>query len=464
MKTMKYFLSIAALALVGAVMTGCSSDDDSFTSNPQQFENKSKVVTLTTTVSLDGSATTRALSIEGNKGVKTFAAGEKMAVIYNNGTSLVKAVSNALTDGNITNEGKNATFTFDLETPNKTGSVTYIYPAAMAGETGVDLTKLNTQEGTFDALQSKYDLCMKSEAWDGENLPSVTLDNQLAILAITLKDISGSSTLNNTITDLTINDGTNNYAVTRPAVDAPIYVAIQPTSSAKIWISATAGSKNYIKSLTKTYEAGNGYNVGWKMATVGDVIKSDGTFAPAGADGAVAKIFYVGSDAETSASNTTFKHGLALALREAGHAAFCNQTSAACLSHQYGEANLSNDLTGIANTDELVNNTSHSHDAARIARNFKYADDVAAGTHPSGTSEWFLPSAGQWNKMMDAAGGFSHLANNAGLSLSSSDGYYWSSTESSEAYAWRYFFRDGNWSDTAKTTGSKRLIRACLAF
>ncbi len=460
-KTMKKFLSMAALALVGAVMTGCSSDDDSIISNQQQPENKSKVVTLTTTVSLDGSATTRALT---TAGVKTFAAGEKMAVIYHNGSSLVKAESNALTDGNITDAGKTATFTFDLETPDKSVNVTYIYPAAMAGETGVDLTKLNTQEGTFDALQSKYDLCTTSGEWKGEDLPSLTLENQLAILAITLKDISGSSALNKTITYLTINDGTNNYAVTRSAVDAPIYVAIQPTDNAKIWISATAGSKNYIKSLTKTYAKGYGYNVGWKMATVGDVIKSDGTFAPADADGAVAKIFYVGNDAETSASNTTFKHGLALALREAGHAAFCNQTSAFCLSHQYGSGDLSNDLSGIDNTDELVNHTTHSHDAARIARNFKYADDVAAGAHPSGTSEWFLPSAGQWNKMMDAAGGYNILVSKAGLSVSSDDGYYWASTESSKAYAWRYFFRDGNWSDTGKTAGSSRLIRACLAF
>ena len=127
---MKKFLSMAALALVGAMTVSCSSDEDF--SNPQQPENKNNLVTLTTTVSLDGSATTRALSIEGNKGVKTFAAGETMAVIYYNGTSMVKAVSHALEAGDIINEAKNATFTFDLETPSKSGNVLYIYPAAMA--------------------------------------------------------------------------------------------------------------------------------------------------------------------------------------------------------------------------------------------------------------------------------------------------------------------------------------------
>ena len=256
MKTKK-FLSMAALALVGAMMTGCSSDD-----NYQQPENKNNLVTLTTTVGFDDAAgTTRALS---STGVKTFAAGETMAVIYYNGTSTVKAVSHALEAGDITNAGKNATFTFDLETPQKSGSVLYIYPAAMADDTGVDVTKLNTQEGTFDALQSKYDLCTNFGDWDGDNLPSLTLNNLLAILAINLKN--GSTDITNTITGMTISDGTNTYTVSRSAAAGPIYVAILPTSGATINVTATDGTKNYTKTLTgKTYEAGNGYNVTWNM-------------------------------------------------------------------------------------------------------------------------------------------------------------------------------------------------------
>ena len=180
---------------------------------------------------------------------------------------MVKAVSHALEAGNITNEGKNATFTFDLENPDKNGPVRYIYPAAMAGDTGVDLTKLNTQEGTFDALQSKYDFCTNSGAWDGDNLPSLTLENQLAILAITLKNSDGSSDITSSITGLTVGDGTNTYAVTRETGAGPVYVAIQPTTSATITVTATDGSKNYTKTLTdKTYAASSGYNVSWRMA------------------------------------------------------------------------------------------------------------------------------------------------------------------------------------------------------
>lgn len=262
MKKTFRFLSMAALALVGAMMTGCSSDEDF--SNPQQPENKNNLVTLTTTVGLGGDDATRALTPEG---VKTFAAGETMAVIYHNGTSIVKAVSHALEAGDITNGGKNATFTFDLETPNKSGDVLYIYPAAMAGNTGVDVTKLNTQEGTFDALQSKYDLCANFGAWDGENLPSLTLENQIAILAITLKNEAGTSDITGSTTKLTVSDGTNTYNVNRSAADGPIYVAILPTTEATISIQAINGSQGYYKTLTttKSYAANNGYSVSWRM-------------------------------------------------------------------------------------------------------------------------------------------------------------------------------------------------------
>ena len=99
MKTIK-FLSMAALALVGAVMTGCSSDD---IETPQQPENTSKVVTLTTTVGLDGGgSTTRALT---PGGVKTFAEGDVMAAIYYKGGTLQKAESKPLASTDITEEG-----------------------------------------------------------------------------------------------------------------------------------------------------------------------------------------------------------------------------------------------------------------------------------------------------------------------------------------------------------------------
>ena len=268
---MKKLLSMAALALVGAMMTGCSSDDEF-----QQPENKSNLVTLKTTVGLDGGATTRAL--DPTTRAKTFAAGETMAIVYKNTNgAYVKAVSAALTDGDImttddeaTNK-KSATFTFTLENPDMGKNVNYVYPAAMATASALpfNLSVLYTeQDGTLAKLASTFDLSVGSGSWGGDgNLPSVTLYNQLAILAITLKNSDGSSDITSSITGLTITQNSHTYTINRDAAEGPIYVAIIPESG-NVTITATDGTNNYAKTLNdKSYEPSNGYNVSWRMAT-----------------------------------------------------------------------------------------------------------------------------------------------------------------------------------------------------
>ena len=107
MKTIKY-LSMAALAFVGTMVTGCSSDDGFFEEVQQQGVKGNGIVTLSTTVSMDGDET-RALT---ENGVKTFAVGEQIAVIYTNSSDqTVKAVSYELTEGDIAEGSKSANFT-----------------------------------------------------------------------------------------------------------------------------------------------------------------------------------------------------------------------------------------------------------------------------------------------------------------------------------------------------------------
>lgn len=319
MKTIKY-LSIAALALMGIMMTGCSSEDN-IINEPQQPASTDNVVTLTTTISLDSSAaTTRALTAGG---VKTFAEGEQMALVYKNTSgSTVKAVSSALKDGDIASGAKSATFTFTLDSPDKTKTVTYIYPAAMAKDDGsINYGALATQDGTLATLESSLDLATNSAAWNGDNLPTVTLENKLAILALTLKDAGGSNDITSTITDLTITVGYNSYTVTRPAAAGPIYVAIQPISSKDISVTATDKSKIFSKSLTsKTYEKNNGYNVSWKMtegftSTIDLSTASPGTVIPSGAlvkgtiknDDYDNEMIFIASGAIVTLSNVTIE-------------------------------------------------------------------------------------------------------------------------------------------------------------
>ena len=268
---MKKYLSMAALALMGSIMTGCT-DEDNLIDTPQQSEYKDNIVTLTTTVGLDGGAATRALDASGHK---TFVAGDQIAVVYENtsGTT-VRGVSDALTAADIASGSKSATFTVTLTNPKPNGSVKYIYPAAMAKPDGSEnYGALVAQDGTLAYLSSfldfaKYEGTLTAEA----KLPTstVTLINQLAILALTVKNSDGSSDLTSTITDLTINDGTNSYFVSRAAAAGPIYVAVKPTTAADINVTAFDGTYVYTKSLSsKSYAANNFYNLGWRM-TKGD--------------------------------------------------------------------------------------------------------------------------------------------------------------------------------------------------
>ena len=266
MNKMIRFLSMVALVFVGAITTGCSTDDDS-TSLGQPA---SKTVTLTTTISMDGSATTRALT---EAGVKTFAVGDQIAVVYTNTSSeRVKAVSNALVAGDITNSGKTAKITVTLENP-VAGSVNYIYPANMANSDGTpNLSALCMQDGTQPTLAAKLDYAKGSgdmtESGGVFTLPGIALKNQLAICKFKIKNGEGMEITGN-ITGLTVSDGTNTYTVSRAAAAGPIYVAMLPVSSDKtLSFVANDASNSYYKSVTgKTLAANNQYPINVTMTT-----------------------------------------------------------------------------------------------------------------------------------------------------------------------------------------------------
>lgn len=254
-KTISFF-SMAALFFVGAISTGCSSEDDS--TNQTTDPKPSKSITLTTIVSREGGADTRALT-EG--GVKTFAVGEQIAVVYTNTSSQqVVALSNALTADDITNGGKDAKITVTLTDPVAC-SVDYIYPATMANSDGTtNYSALCMQDGTWATISSKLDYAKGSGEMTGSGnkftLPTITLANQLAICKFKVKN-SGSE-ITSSITGLTVSDGTNTYTVSRPATDTPIYLAIQPVSSdKKLSFVANNASNSYYKNVTNLTLAAN---------------------------------------------------------------------------------------------------------------------------------------------------------------------------------------------------------------
>ena len=454
-KSFKY-LSMAALALVGAMMAGCTSEDSALEKTPQQLENTSKnIVTLTTTVGFDSGATTRALT---SGGVKTFAKDEQMAVVYNNGTSMVKAVSRALKDEDITDDGKKASFTFDLETPNTSVDVTYIYPASMAKADGsVNYEPLATQDGTLASLASNLDLATQTAAWEGTSLPSCTLDNPLSILALTLKDNAATpAEITGDVTGVTVKAGANTYTVSRSAVAGPIYVAIRPIASEDIVITATGGSKNYVKLLTgKTYEMGNGYSVSWKMTPiipfgdatandVGRVIAADGnvydnaTIATAVSTTAIAIISYVGYAGDAEIGNY---RGLAYALSDVGSKSWGDAVSAA---ENYNAAVPSWTSGWFLPTYSQLNNI------CRSLATKKNGSPVTAGFSES-TNEYYR--ATYLNSVITDAGG-------TGLNESS----YWTKSEYSDNRANAYYFSFSSGALNNKSKSQTAHVRSAIAF
>ncbi len=252
---MKFF-SLAALTIAVAAMIGCSKDEE--------LANNDKVVTSTATLTLDnGGEAAKALT---DAGVKTFAAGEQIAVVYENTSStMVKAVV-TLTAGDITNSGKTANISVTMTNPESNGALRIIYPAAMAGTDDVDYSNLANQDGTLTTLAANLDLGYYSGTLDGENLPaSPALSNPLAVCEFTIKNSDGSSDLTSGITMLYIGDGAHSYYVT-PSSASTIWVAMWPVASSQ-WLTfhATDGTNKYEKEITgKTLSAANMYHLGIK--------------------------------------------------------------------------------------------------------------------------------------------------------------------------------------------------------
>ena len=270
---MRYF-SIAALALMGAVMTGCSNNDEL-----QQPESGKRTVTLTTTVSLDGGAGTRALDV--STGVKTFAVDDQITFVYKNTSGQTKAAfSEKLTQDDISAYGKTATIYVALEDPATDSQLRMIYPATMANipmstsasidDAGtINLEALQSGQQGYEGELSDYDLAVYDGTLSGYALPaSITLANKLAICAFTIKNADGTQDITTTITNLTISDGTYTYSISRSNLISPIYVAMMPVDNANITMTATDNyGQHYAKSLTNiTYAANNIYPLAMRMA------------------------------------------------------------------------------------------------------------------------------------------------------------------------------------------------------
>ena len=244
MKAMRHNITILSIAAL-TVFFSCNKMEE-----PDFIQNPDGSITVTASVSL---SQTKALT---SGGEKTFAEGEKLAVIYTNtsGNKAV-AVSDELTTDDIKRSGKYAKFRVTFTDPDKTKSVTYVYPANMAKNDGnINYDALySDQNGTLSKIASDFDLCTKVVSWSGSSLPEgQTLVNQLTVAQFTLRDsaIDGNpGNITSSLTGLTITNGSDEYSVSLSS-NTTVWVAMKPITTGDIVFSATDGSNNYTKTVT----------------------------------------------------------------------------------------------------------------------------------------------------------------------------------------------------------------------
>lgn len=275
-KTFRY-ISMAALAMVGTMMSSCTSDDIA-TEAPQP-----NIKTVTMTIGFDEGAQTRALTAGG---VKTFSVGEMVALLYKSTSGEnIWIESEALTASDISDDGKQAKITVIMSNPDESKMARLIYPSSMANgnlppevninddESTIYFDKLaDSQDGTLDLLSKAFDLCtcddilgnMVLSEEKGAMMPLLT--NRLAICKFTIKD-DGGTDITDQVNELIISDGTNSYTINRTPAAGPIYVAMRPVANKDIQLTATtSASLAYQKSVSgQTLVAGSLYPINVKM-------------------------------------------------------------------------------------------------------------------------------------------------------------------------------------------------------
>ena len=230
-------------------------------------------------------------------------------------------------------------------------------------------------------------------------------------------------------------------------------------------------------------------------ATVGMIICSHGK-VHAATTGAlscggmkVAVVAYKGAagTVDTSAGSGSYT-GLAIALTDANNETKCqwwNDTNANCVATSNITSTAFGFMAGIEYTQQLANATGlcsgHTHDAAKAVNNYQYDASVSAGAHPTGTSQWFLPTIGQWNLIVKGLCGDHgnlkatsptndyYTATNFNVKILAAGGKgvktnsYWTSVELDKTYVWLMSFSIGNVSNSSKTS-TNNYVRAVLAF
>ena len=516
----KTMICAAALLMASVVMTACSGGDDvtsDVTPVSQPAAEAGDVVELSGTLG-GKSSTTRAIA---ENGTGTWEVGDRFAVYYETANGHASAVATV----NSVNDDKSANFTASLHSP-KAGdnSVKLVYPAsAHDGQGGFKTDGLMKQGGTLEYINKNgldietYATTMNVEGMTAKLKENVTMQPQVCLYTLNPVDYQ-STALPVTKLEISDNQG-HSYTITPTEATNSLTVALLPVTSANFTFTATTAvvGRIYTKqdvtlaNCTATnvgdvifadgniYRVSNGSGVIYSESFSGKKLEAGKFYSQSmklWTLSAVAMIAYVGGNGSVETGSSY--RGLAIAMNDctqyntnswpsssANHANWCSQKGTTCTTEYSTDVKDAREWKdGISMTTNLVKTTTgHNHWAAKAARNYKKA-------RPSGTTEWFLPSLGQWqliiqgliskvdnepyteaisltdnNKMKSSYIG--SVIINAGASSNNPLGLeycYWSSSEYDTQNGWIVGFGNGNASPHSKVTTFSTHVRPVLAF
>lgn len=429
MKTKTIFKTLALAMLMPAMLltTACSSDDDAITNNEiNNNENTAKkgyAIPVTVNVTRQGDATTRA-TYNGTTNQLSFSSGDQLFVWGSNNTAgsfagKLKWQSGGTFSGTITTQ-KEYTGTADdlfsksdnyaMLLPN--GYKTYGFLSAGDGynsDIEYDYTKAFADSKAAAVEQFS---CESTTTYD----EGFALEPHNAILNFTITGLTASTGVNVVFTKGYLN--IDKTVTTNESGTATFAIGVEDDSDLKYCTLTVGGTAITLGSHELV--AGHIYNITRSAAPaaralseattddIGKIAGADGNIydnATAASDAnttAVAIIAYVGSAGSVDASSASYK-GLAIAMSDANSSSTCawyTDHSGSCVSRSVDIATAITYKNGIECTNTLINSngtgvtttcSGHYHAAAIAARN---NNGIAA---PTGTSDWFLPSLGQWN-------------------------------------------------------------------
>lgn len=475
---MKKILGFVAMVLAIAACNTMEMDN--------QPTGKDGMITITAQLA-PKTAMTKALAFGKDAGdndiiVSTWAVGDHLAICYYKPGNKLYAADAEITQ--VHGSGA-ATIAFDVEADTPDGTnCTIIYPYSARKDGSVTVKDpsvlLALQNGKLDATENPY---LDVRVGEGViHTSPATLDvttqpaAQYSIFKFTTQDLNGIDLADNntkSITKFNVFDANDNEitSFTPNTTSNILYVALPAMNAGSYWFFATIKNTGYYGTTYKYYTAkatievatnsGLFYQTTMKMATVGNVIASDGKFyynqdATPGGNTAVAKIAFVGVQPGLTNEAKPYNHGLALALSNANGGEECYWRNGSAQNEHTTRQNYKSSITAESG---LQYNTSHNSDTYPA---FKAAISNNNTAKPSsGCSDWFLPSASQWNKMVYNQTSF--LKDEMGLGNRT----YWSSSEfdGDLGYSALYysFINNQGWSEDRKNSKT-HYVRSALAF